>query len=124
MIVAVRTMGEVHVPADHIIYMIAMWNGLMTAVRAMAVPGLMTGAGMSRGASSRILAGDSQHMFVDMVTVDMVEMAVVQVVGMAVMRDRLVTTAYGVTVGMMVMYSMGAHRGTPLVKVDERLKVW
>jgi hypothetical protein len=124
MIVAMRTMREVQVPADHIVHMVAMWNGLVPTVRAMAMPGLMSIAGMCRGAGNGIFSGDGKDMFVDMVVMNMVEMAVVQVVGMALMRHSLVAAACGVTVGMMVMRSMGAHRGTPLVKVDERLKTW
>ncbi len=124
MIVAVRAMGEVQVPADHIVQMIAMGNGLVTAARAMAMPGLVSVAGMCRGASGWIFTGDGKDMFIDMVGMNMVEMAIVHVIGMAVMHDRLMAAARCVAVGVMVMSSMGAHRGTPLVKVDERLKIW
>ena len=123
MIVAVRTMGEVQVPADHIVHMIAMRNSLVPAVRAMAMSGLVSVAGM-RGSTSRwIVAGNGERMLVDVVAMDMVEMAVVQVVGMALMRHRLVAAAWCVMVRVMVMISMGAHRKTPLVKADERLKI-
>ncbi len=123
MIVAVRTMGEVQVPADHIVHMVAMWNGVVPAICAMAMSGLVSVAGMRGGTSVWIVAGNGEHMFVDVVVMDVVQMAVVQVVGMAVMRDRLVAAACCMTVGMLVMNRMGAHRRTPSVRVDERLKI-
>ena len=116
MIIAVRTMGEVEVPADHIVYMVAMWNGVVPAIRTMAMPGLVSVAGMRGSASCWIVPGNGEYMLVDVVVMDVVEMAVVQVVGMAVMRDRLVATACCMTVRMMVMNRMGAHRRTPSVK--------
>jgi hypothetical protein len=123
MIVAVRTMGKVQVSADHIVHMISMWNGLVATVRAMPMASLMPFAAMRGGAGRGILAGDRECMLVDVVTVEMVQVAVVQVVGMAVMRDRLVAAACRVTVGMIVMNRVGAHRGPPSVKVEERLKM-
>lgn len=116
MIVAVSIMGEVQVPSDEIVHMIAMRNGGMPTARSMTVRGVVTAAGMGRCARSRILAGYLQSVLVDMVAMDEVEVAVVQVVGMVFVCDRLVTAVCSVAVAVLVVDRMAAHYRTPSVK--------
>jgi hypothetical protein len=111
MIVAVGAMGKVQVTADEIIHMIAMRNGLVPTSRSMAVRGVVTAAGMGRSAGSRILAGHVQGVLVDMVAMDEVEVAIVQVVGMVFMGNRLVAAVGSMLVSVVVMDRMGAHCG-------------
>ncbi len=113
MVVAVRVMGKVQVAGHKIVDVVSMWNSLVAAARTVAMSRLVSLAGMPRGAGGGIFFGDSKDMFIDVVLMDMVEMAIVQVVGMTVMRNRLVAAAWSVTVGMMGMSGMCAHRGTP-----------
>lgn len=113
MVVAVRAMGKVQVAGHKIVDVVSMGNRLVSAARAMAMSGFMSVAGMRRGADGGILLGDREHMFIDVVVMDMVEMAIVEVVGMALMRNRLVAAASGVAVGMMVMRGVCAHGRTP-----------
>jgi hypothetical protein len=111
MIVAVGVMGKVQVTADEIIHMIAMRNGLVPTSRSMAVRGVVTAAGMGRSAGSGILAGDGECMFVDVVLMEMVQVAIVQVVGMVFMGHRLVAAVGSMLVSVVVMDRMGAHSG-------------
>lgn len=121
MVITVATVGEVQVPSDDIVHMISMWNGWMPAARAMAMAGIMFIASMRRGAGSGILTGDGDRMLVDVIVMDVMQVAVVEVVGMAVMGDRLVAAACGVTMRMIVMRRMGTHWQTPSVKVVDGL---
>ena len=109
-IIAVTTMGEVQVPQNHIVNVIAVRDGLMTATCAMAMAGVMTAAGMRRSAKCGILGGDGEYMLVDVVTVVVVQVAVVQVIGVAFMRHHLVAAPGSMLVTMIVMHRMGRHR--------------
>lgn len=117
-----RTVCKVQVPSDEIVDMIAMRNGLVAAFRAMTMSRLVSVARVRRGAGRGIFSGDGKDMFVDMVVMNMVEMPIVQVIGVAVMRDRLMAAACRVAMGMMVVSGMCAHRWTPWGKVAKSLR--
>ncbi len=124
MVVAVGAMGKVQVAADDIVHMVAMRNGLMPAARSVAMAALMFVASVCRGAGSRILAGDGERMLVHVVPMDVVQVAVVEIVGMIIMGDGLVSAVRSMLVAMMVVDCMVAHDRTPsgtLVRVND---VW
>lgn len=109
MIVAMSTVGKVQVPSDEIVHMVAMGNGGMPAARFVTMAGLMFGTGVCWSAGSRILAGDGECMFVDVVLMEVVQVAVVQVVGMVFVYDRLVAAVGSVAVAVLVVDRMAAH---------------
>ncbi|OQW30901.1 MAG: hypothetical protein A4E19_09150 [Nitrospira sp. SG-bin1] len=76
MIITVSAMGEVQVAGDKIIDMVTVRHSQMTAVRTMAMPGLMPIAAMAWRACRRVLCGDVELVFIDMVAMRMVEMSV------------------------------------------------
>ncbi len=119
MIVAVSAVGKVQVPSDEVVHMVAMGDGGMPTARSMTVAGVVTAAGMGRSTGSGILARDGECMFVDVVLMEVVQVAVVQVVGMAFVCDRLVAAICSVAVAVLVVDRMAAHHGTPSVTVDE-----
>lgn len=75
-------MDMVQPAIDQIIDMIAVRHGLVPAIRPVHV---ITARG--GGADIGIGGGNRNHMFIDMVAVDMVEMAVVQIIDMIIMAD-------------------------------------
>ena len=72
MVITMRAMGEMQMAGDQIIDMVSVRHCLMSTVRAMAMSGLMPIAAMGRRASRRVLCGDVEPMFIDMVAMQMV----------------------------------------------------
>ena len=86
-IVAMAAVRVVQMAIDEIIRVVAMRNRLMAAAGTVDMICGMAAALVVRGATVRICGGDFDHMLIDMVPVDMVEMAVVQIVNMPGMMD-------------------------------------
>lgn len=57
-------------------------------------------------------------MFIDMVAMQMVKMAVMEIIGVVVMGDSRMPAVRSVLVGVMLMDGVGIHRGTPFVSKD------
>lgn len=100
---------------DQIINMVSVRHGLMSAVRAMAMSGLMPLAAMARRASSRVFRSDTESMFIDVVAVWMMKMSVMEIVGVAIMGDGWMPAVRSVLMIVMRMNGMVAHRRTPFV---------
>ena len=81
-------MAVVQAPIHQIIDMIAVWHGFVAAARPVHMG--TVGGGM---AAIGIGGTDSDHMLVHMIAVRMVEMAIVQIIGVAIVADRRVATA-------------------------------
>jgi hypothetical protein len=111
---AVRVMKMV---ADPVIDVVAVRHRLMTAAGAMDMAGLVPAAAVVGRTPLRIFAGHRDYMLVDMIFVRMVQVAVVQIVGMAVVTNRGVTAARAVAVVVFRMRRRGAgfHRWHPLL---------
>jgi len=118
MVITMRAMGEVQMAGDQIIDMVSVRHGLMSAVRAMAMSGLMPLAAMGGGASHRVLRGDTKPMFIDMVAMRMMKMSVMEIIDVTVMEDGQMPTVRSVLMPVMLMDGMIAHRGTPFVRED------
>jgi hypothetical protein len=67
MIITMRAMREMQVARDEVIDMVSMGDSLMSAVRAMAMCRVVPVAPMGRSACRRVLDGDRELMFIDMV---------------------------------------------------------
>jgi hypothetical protein len=83
MIVAVIAVRMVQSSVHQEVDMITMRHGFMSAVPAM----LVRAAGL-RGAVHRVCRADRDDMLVDMVTVHVVQMAIMQIIDMTVMANR------------------------------------
>jgi hypothetical protein len=106
-VVAVRMMqSSVH----EVIDMIAMRNGLMSAIWPMLVCAVRFGR-----AAHRILLIDRQCMFVDVILVHVMQMTVVKIVHMTVMPDRGVAAVRAMLMGVIgvVLLVAGSHDVTP-----------
>ena len=67
---------EVQMPGDKIVDVVSVRHSLMPAVCTMTMSSLVSLATMGRGACSRVLLGDAELMFIDMVAVQMVQVPV------------------------------------------------
>ncbi|SAL54611.1 hypothetical protein AWB64_06017 [Caballeronia sordidicola] len=110
-VVAVIAVRMMQVTVDKIVHMIAVRHGVVSATRAMHVPGLMATALVIGRAAIEIGGVDFQLVFIDMVAVRVMQVAVVQVVDMALMANRRVAAAGTMLVIVMgvVRFVAGAH---------------
>jgi hypothetical protein len=70
---------------DQVVDMVSVRHHLMPAVRAMAMSDLVPVATMGRGACCRVLCRDAELVFVDVLAMYMMQVSVVQIVGVAIM---------------------------------------
>jgi hypothetical protein len=112
-VVAVVAVRMMEVAADAVVQVVAVGNCLVTAAGAVDVAGFMTAAAMIRGAAIGIVAGDVDHVLVDMIFVRVVEVTIMQIVDMAAMPHGGVpaTRTVSVSVARMVGCGASSHRG-------------
>jgi hypothetical protein len=109
--IAVRIMQ----PSVHeIIGMIAVRNSLMPAARTMR----MAGASDLRRASRRVCSADRYDMLIDMVAVHMMQMAVMQIVDMAIVSNRGMPATRTMLMRMIGVLLFGAGRHHRASSVD------
>ena len=106
------SVGMMKVPAHHIVHVVAVGNGLMSASRAVLVAGLVGFAGVAGRAVGRVRPIDGHLVLVHMIGVRMVKMAFVQIVRMVVVPDGGVTAPFPVNVRVPVML-IAAHESPP-----------
>src|SRR5712671_2487114 len=94
--------------------MVAMGHCLVTAAGAVDMAGIMTAAAMIRGAAIGVVAGQVDHVLVDMIFMRMVKVTIVQVVDVAAVLHGGVPTTRTVSVSVARMVGCGAssHRGS------------
>ena len=103
MIVAVIAVWLVKVTVDEIVHVIAMRDGLVTAVRAVLVARCVARTGMVRGAFGAVRRVDAQGVLEDAVAVLVVKVAVVNIVDMTVVLDRGVAAVGAVPVSVILV---------------------
>ena len=113
--VAVRMM---QVALYQVVDMVAMGHPVMTAIRTMNVPDIVTGAFMVSRASVGIRCVHFEHVLIDMIPVHMVQVPVMQVVGVPVMVDGLVPAVRPVLVRVVSMFLAFVHHNS---STDESL---
>ena len=97
----------VKMPAHEVVHVIAVRNRLVAAARAMCVSGLMPAAFVIRCAASWVRRGDCDRVIVDVAIVHMMQVPVVQIVGMAVKLDGGVAAFGDMCVGMTLVVIQG-----------------
>jgi len=108
-IVTVISVGMMQMVADQVVHVIAMRDGLMRAVGTMGVVLVVRSTHMVWRASVRIGRFNLEHVFVYMIEVRMMQMAIMQIVGMSGVRDGYVTTRRMMLVIVVLMFRTGAH---------------
>jgi hypothetical protein len=94
-IVAVIAVRMMQVPIDQIVDMVAMRDGLVPASGPMRVAAFDLGR-----AAVRIRRSDRERMLVDVIVVHMMQMAVMQIIHMALVADRRVAATRAMLVGV------------------------
>ncbi len=87
MIIAMIIVRVMKVPIHQVIKMVAMRNCLVSTLRPMHMVSRMPRAIVPRGTVLRIERGYANHMFIDMVFMRIMQMAVMQVVDVAIVHD-------------------------------------
>ena len=110
MIVAVIAVRVVKMAGDPIVHMVAVWHGIVAASGPVDMTRVVPTAAMVGGAAVGVLAGHLDHMLVDMTFVRVVEVTIVQVIGVAAVTHGWVATARAVLMRMVGMGGGGARR--------------
>jgi hypothetical protein len=108
-VVAVAVVGEVQVAIDEVAGVVAVGNGLVAAAGAMDVGGIVGCTGVAAGAGVGVSSGDFERAFVEVAVVGLVEMTVVEIVGMVAMLDGEVAAIRTVDVVVVFVGVMGLH---------------
>ena len=108
--------GMMQVPIHQIVHVVAVRHGLVPASGAMLVACLVGTAPVIGGAVSRVRTADRQLVFIHVVRVGMMEMAIVQVVGMPLVAHGLVTAVCPVHVSV-TLVRIARHEGSPPVAI-------
>jgi hypothetical protein len=107
-VIAVRAARAVQVTADDVVDVVTVRKRFMTAVVAVFVSGIMAAAGMTWCAFALVAAIFGKAMFVYMIFMDVVQVAVVKIVGVTIVLNGLVSAIGSVLVLMGTMCS-AAH---------------
>ncbi len=94
---------------NKIIDMVAVRNSLMTAAGAVVMIGGMAGAPVVWRAVVGVGGGDIDDMLIDVVTMDMMKMAVMQIVDMCGVADGDMAAAGAVLMAVVGVMGMGAN---------------
>jgi hypothetical protein len=87
MVIAVISVGMMQMTIHQVIDMVAVRNRLVTAIRTMFVILRVSVTGMFGRAGGRVASADAQTVLLNRTTLGMVQVAVMQIVDVAVMDD-------------------------------------
>ena len=88
MIVAMIAVRVVQMATDQIVDVVAMRHRLVAASRSMPVGGVVSAAAMVRRAAIGISGAYSNDMLIDMVVMRVMQMAIMEIVGVSIMANR------------------------------------
>jgi hypothetical protein len=109
-IVAVAPVRVMQMTVDDVVGVVAVGDRVVAAAGAVLVGAIVLAAVVRRRARGRVRAAYGERVLVDVVAVDVMEMAVVKEVLMAIVLDRLVAAVRAVGVGVLVVRLVfGAH---------------
>ena len=117
-VIAMAVVRMVQMTVHKIIDVVAMWHGFVTAARAVNVACFMAVAVVIRGADIRIDRANGNAVFIHMPLVRVVQMAVVQVINVAIMFNGGVAAVCAVLMRMVGVMWQGAgigHIGVPYI---------
>jgi hypothetical protein len=110
MIVAVVAVRMMKMPLDQVVHVIPMGHSFMPASRSMHVALVVRAAAVLRCAPVRIRRRHFNPMFINVVTMHMVQMSIMQVINVAGVADGRVATIGSVNVRMVAMLRGGTIR--------------
>jgi hypothetical protein len=100
MIITMIAMRVMQMTLYEIIGMVAVWHGLVAATRSVFVIRIVLAATMVRAAAIGIRGAHRNGMLVDMIVMRVMQMAVVEIIGVAVVANRNVAAALSVCMRM------------------------
>jgi hypothetical protein len=100
MVVTMVAMGMMQVSIDQIVGMVPVRYRFMTAARAVAMRRIMTATAVVRCAAIGIRGAYLDDMLVDVTIMRMMQMAIVQVIGVSLMPNRDVPATWSMDMGM------------------------
>lgn len=103
------SMGMVQVATHEVVHVIAVRDCGMPTARTVNVAGLMTATVMVWRTAVRIRSTDFQSVLVNVAFMRVVEVAIVEIIDVAVMQDGLMATAGAVDMGMIFMNNVSTH---------------
>ena len=112
--VAVRVM---QVTLYQVVDMVPMGHALMAAIGAMNMPFIVAGAVMVSCASVGVRCVHFEHVLIDMIPVHMVQVPVMQVIGVLVMADGLMPAVWSVLVSVPSMLLAFVHHNSPQMQI-------
>jgi hypothetical protein len=98
MIIAMIAVRVVQVTTDQVVHVVAVRHSLVPTAWTMHMLLVVTVAGVLRGTAGRVLGRHLENVFVDMVSVNVVQVSIVEKIGVPVMVDGGVATATAVRV--------------------------
>jgi hypothetical protein len=103
-------------PGDHVVNVVGVGHGVVAAADVVPVRGVVRPAGVSGSASDRVCASGPDYVLVHVIAVDMMQVALVQIVGVAIVRDRGVAAGGSMSVVVAVVSGVFRHgRGILLI---------
>lgn len=111
MVVAMGSVGEVQMAGNQIVHVVAVRDGLMPAGCAMVMIRIVTLAAVGRRAGNGVLLRHVQAMFIDMVAMEVMQVAVMQIIRVAVMENSGMATTGSVSMAVLIVNRMIAHGG-------------
>lgn len=122
MVVAMVAVRVVQVAVDQVVDVVTVRDGFVAATGAMDVAGLVTAAFVLGRAAVGVGGRDGDHVLVDVVAMRMVQVAVVQVIDMAIMADGRVAAAGAMGVVMVgVMGQLAFAHDDLLSAIDDAI---
>ena len=103
MIVAVIAMWMMQMSVDEIVDVIAMRDLLVPASRSVHVGRVVSGARVLRGATVGVGRGKLNHMLIDVITMHVMKVSVVQIVDMIIVANRGMATVHAMYVWVICM---------------------
>jgi len=117
MIVAMIAVSVVQVAIDQVVHMIAVWDGFMATTRTVLVRLVVGATGVLRRATRRIASRHGQLVFLDASRTVMVQMAVVEIIHVAVVLNGGVAAAGTVLMRVARVQMSCTHRLLSFLKV-------
>lgn len=102
-VVAMVTVRVMQMTIDQIVHVVAVGHGLMPTARAMHMAGLVTLATVLRRAGIGVGSRYGNHMLIHVVAMRVVQVAVVQVVNVAIMHDGRVAAVRAMLVSVVLV---------------------
>ena len=113
--ITVVAMRMMQMAINQIIHMITMRNRLMPASRAVDMASLMPGTCVAGRALGGVCGADLQHMLIDMPAVDVMQMTIVQIIGMTGVVDGQMSATRAMLMLVIVMFLAGIHVHPPVM---------